>query len=106
MTPFLGAGANLCGRPRDYSWYPGDGYFPSGAELALHLAERFGYEGDDAQDLMAVATYAEVMHGASPLYGELRDIFDRPTPLRRRYTNFSRGAQSSFERGIATGRHH
>jgi hypothetical protein len=78
VTPFLGAGANLCGRPRDYSWKLGDGYFPSGAELALHLADTFGYEeGDDPGDLMAVATYTELMMGKSPLYSELRDIFDR-----------------------------
>ena len=85
VTPFLGAGANLCGRPPgDYSWKFGDGYFPSGAELALHLAECFEYEGDNERDLMAVATYVEVMYGWGPLYDELRDVFDRdvpPTPL-------------------------
>jgi hypothetical protein len=80
VTPFLGAGANLCGRPRDYSWKLGDDYFPSGTELALHLAEYFRYQGDDARDLMAVATYAEILQGLGPLYKELRDIFDREVP--------------------------
>lgn len=80
VTPFLGAGANLCGRPRDYSWKEGDDYFPSGQELALRLAEYFEYQGDDGRDLMAVATYAEVSIGLAPLYHQLRDIFSREVP--------------------------
>ena len=65
VTPFLGAGANLCGRPRDSSWEPGVPWFPSGAELSRHLAERFRYEGDTPDDLMAVATYGEAYQGES-----------------------------------------
>src|SRR3954447_21586755 len=79
VTTFRGGGATLCGRPRDYSWTPGDPYYPSGAELARHLAEECRYEGDNPGDLMAVATYAEVFCGEAWLYHELRQVFDNRT---------------------------
>jgi SIR2-like domain len=84
VTPFLGAGANLCGRPRDSSWALGVPWFPSGAELSRHLADTLGYEGDNPHDLMAVATYGEAYYGRASLYRELRHVFDQdvaPTSL-------------------------
>ena len=39
VVPFLGAGANLCGRPPDLAWDPQQQtYLPSGGELAQYLA--------------------------------------------------------------------
>ena len=56
MVPFLGAGANLCGRPKDADWQEGE-YPPSGAELAAYLAEPYGYpeaEADGPAPCLAV----------------------------------------------------
>ena len=41
VVPMLGAGVNLCGRPRGIGWEHGR-YLPSGNELAVHLAVRSG----------------------------------------------------------------
>ena len=38
---FLGAGANLCGRPSQLVWNAGCGYFPNGEELAKSLSTKF-----------------------------------------------------------------
>jgi len=83
VVPFFGAGANLCGRPPDTPWQPGQ-YLPSGSELSAHLAKSFGYPAGDPMDLVRVSQYAAVMAGSGPLYEELRKLFDkdyRPTPL-------------------------
>jgi hypothetical protein len=42
LVPLLGAGVNLCGRPKGAAWQHGR-YLPSGGELAAHLARLFGY---------------------------------------------------------------
>jgi hypothetical protein len=81
VTPFLGAGANLCGRPRGLEWSPGCGFYPSGAELAHYLAEEFDYQGSDARNLMEVASFALVMYGRAPLYRELHRVFDEDVPV-------------------------
>ena len=42
VVPFLGAGANLCGRPKAAVWKTDSSEFlPSGAELSAYLAARF-----------------------------------------------------------------
>ena len=39
-VPFLGAGVNLCDRPRDVAWQKVQrAYLPSGSELAAYLAD-------------------------------------------------------------------
>jgi SIR2-like domain len=81
VSPFLGAGANLCGRPPGLEWSPGCGFYPSGAELALHLAERFRFEGSDRPNLMEVASFVLVMYGRGPLYLELHKVFDEDVPV-------------------------
>jgi hypothetical protein len=82
LVPFLGAGANLCGRPPDTRWRPGTGAFlPSGTELALYLAEKWGFPEDaDPKDLVRVAEYISVSIGAAPLYKELRRLFNADYP--------------------------
>jgi hypothetical protein len=87
VVPFLGAGVNLCGRPPDASWRPGEsGFLPSGAELARHFAEHYGLRGEDAVDLLRVAQYVSTMDGEMGLYENLRAVFDAnypPTPVHR-----------------------
>lgn len=83
VVPFLGAGANLCGRPAGVVWQCGQ-YLPSGGELAAYLAKSFGYGSGDMQDLVRVSQYVAVTTGSGPLYEELHKLFDadyRPTPL-------------------------
>jgi SIR2-like domain len=87
VVPFLGAGANLCGRPADAHWVAGASQMlPSGGELAEHLAARFRYPASDKHDLARVAQYVVVQRGARPLYSELHQIFCNawePNPLHR-----------------------
>lgn len=89
VVPFLGAGANLCGRPvasPEHRWEPRQTYLPSGTELASYLADRFDYPEPDTQDLVRVSQFVAVMNGSGPLYEELRAVFDADyevTPLHR-----------------------
>lgn len=85
IIPLLGAGVNLCGRPKDSDWRRGQ-YLPSGAELAEYLASYFEYPTSDLQDLIRVSQYASVMTGLGPLYEELHQLLDAdypPTALHR-----------------------
>ncbi len=83
VVPFLGAGANLCGRPNGALWQT-QHYLPSGGELAEYLAGDFDYPSPDKQDLLRVAQYVAVMSGVGPLYEHLRTLFNTdytPTAL-------------------------
>jgi SIR2-like domain len=87
VVPFLGAGANLCGRPEEVAWRPGQfDWLPSGAELSRYLAEMFNYSGKNEDDLVRVSQYVTLTVGAFPLYVELRRLFNGdypPTALHR-----------------------
>jgi|RhiMetdeSRZDD1v2_1073273.scaffolds.fasta_scaffold25019_4 SIR2-like protein len=87
VVPFLGAGANLCGRPEELTWRPGQfDWLPSGRELSNYLARMFDYEGRNEDDLVRVSQYVTLTVGAWPLYEELRRLFDGdypPTALHR-----------------------
>jgi len=83
VVPMLGAGVNLCGRPRGIGWERGR-YLPSGNELAVHLAVRFGYPKRELRDLLRISQFVEVTQGSGPLYDELHELFDAdypPTPV-------------------------
>jgi len=81
VVPFLGAGANLCGRPEELTWRPGQfDWLPNGNELAGYLAGLFDYAEQDRQDLVRVSQYVSLMVGAYPLYEELRRLFDGDYP--------------------------
>jgi serine/threonine-protein kinase len=75
MVPVLGTGANVLavpGRPPlDTGQSP-----PAGAELAAHLAGRFGYPAADHVELSRVSQYVAVTHGDGPLWDELHDVLD------------------------------
>lgn len=84
VVPFLGAGANLCGRPPGETFIAGK-TLPGGAELARYLAKKSDYTADDA-DLGRVSQYVALMEGDQGLYDSLRSIFDHdyePTELHR-----------------------
>jgi hypothetical protein len=94
VVPFLGAGANLCGRPNGVRWFD-DGYLPSGAELARYLAQKpYGYPddlvggADDSEiartlDLLLVSQWIDLKDERA-LVEELHEVFTRaysPTKL-------------------------
>jgi hypothetical protein len=79
VVPFLGAGANLCGRP-DTSWEPDSDFLPSGAELAAQLAGEVHYPDPDDRDLMRIAQYVHSVLGWKPLYKYVRAPLDALSP--------------------------
>jgi hypothetical protein len=79
LVPFFGAGVNLCGRPEHTPWRRGE-YLPSGAELALELANTFRYPWSDTGDLVRVSQYVALIRGLGPLNKRLRYIFDANYP--------------------------
>ncbi len=81
VVPFLGAGVNLCGRPPSATWNAHrPDYLPSGAELAAHLAESFGYPASEPRELARVSQYVALMTGPAPLYDELHGLLDSDYP--------------------------
>ena len=99
VVPFLGAGANLCGRSG--SWRsPGDS-LPSGRELAQYLAREFDYPLPDSENLVRVTQYQATMEGPGPLYKRLREIFlghYTPTPLHDLLAQMPKLLEDSFGR--------
>jgi len=75
MIPFLGAGANLCGRPANADWLE-DHFLPTGSELAAHLAKPFPHLADDSRDLSRVSQYVDLFGGGEAvLFEKLRALF-------------------------------
>jgi hypothetical protein len=84
VVPFLGAGANLCGRPEEVTWQPGQfDWLPSGSELSRYLAQMFKYRDKNEEDLVRVSQYVTLTVGAFPLYEELHRLFDGDYPPTR-----------------------
>ena len=79
VVPFLGAGANLCGRPDDSAWSVGE-FLPSGAELAAYLADKSRYPEDAEADLLRVSQYVDAVLGERALYEYLRTAFNADYP--------------------------
>ena len=83
IVPFLGAGANLCGRPTDAVWHAHrSDFLPSGAELSRHLAKQF--DCPEEGELTRVSEYVSMTTGSGALYEHLHSLFNRdypPTPL-------------------------
>ena len=81
VIPFLGAGANLCGRQSAEGWRPAVG-LPSGGELAAHLIEQFfggpdaGYPADEPRDLVRVSQFVGAVIGSAALHDQLHNVFD------------------------------
>jgi len=76
LVPFLGAGANMCDRPRSGEWKPKESVFlPSSGELSSFLASEFSFHGKNREDLIRVSQYASIMSGRKPLDMELHGVF-------------------------------
>jgi hypothetical protein len=100
LTPFLGAGVNLVGRPDQERFRPGSGWLPSGPELARYLADTAGFEQQGALDLARVSQWIEVMDGSGPLYDKLHAIFDRNFPITRLHDLLAELPAMLRERGL------
>jgi SIR2-like domain len=81
LTPFLGAGANLCGRLPLDEWEPHLEHLPSGGELARYLATEFDYPyPGEHEDLVRISQFISIMDGPGPLMDTLHDLFDADYP--------------------------
>jgi hypothetical protein len=79
VVPFIGAGVNLCGRPRDPNdatkFVPWKGkYIPSGWELTEYLVNTYNYPRDEPLDLLRVSQFVAVTSGTGPLYEDLHNV--------------------------------
>lgn len=82
VVPFLGAGANMCGRAPGQAWPDDPRFLPSAAELSTHL--RSNWHGCDETELARVAQWVLEMGGSGELFNLLHEVFNRdypPTPL-------------------------
>jgi len=88
VTPFLGAGVNLCGRPEGelFTWKE-PRFLPNGSELAAAIAEKFKRmrPGDEdsqgSHDLSRISQWVSMMSGdETRLTQFLHSIFDGPFP--------------------------
>src|SRR5919198_1958923 len=85
VVPFLGAGANNCGRPEETSFQAGR-LLPSGGELSRYLAQKYGYTKGDLDELVRVAEHVAMTAGEGALFDQLRRLFNvdyPPNPLHR-----------------------
>ncbi len=83
VIPFLGAGANLCGRPSGVAFEPGR-TLPVGAELAHYIADEFAARDVPRDELLAVSQWVSLFVGTGPLYEYLHQLLDwdyAPTSL-------------------------
>src|SRR5687768_4755850 len=74
VIPFLGAGANLCGRPAGCDWLE-DHYLPTGTELAEYLARDYPLLADETRDLSRISQYVDLFGGDAVLFEKLRELF-------------------------------
>lgn len=80
LVAFLGAGANLCGRPDKSDWQSAR-LTPSSSELAEYLSTRFSYSAEDKTDLSRVSQFIDLTNGRGPLYDELHRVLDVDYPF-------------------------
>src|SRR3954466_1580894 len=72
VVPFLGAGANLCGRPDGMRWAEDRDFLPDALALASSLAAEVGYPDPDDHDLKRISQYVPSVLGWKPLCKYLR----------------------------------
>jgi hypothetical protein len=81
VVPFLGAGASLIGRTEVFTCGIN---FPTGRELASHLAGKSNYPGNWDKSLTRVSQFMMNRLGRGPLYSNLHQVFApslAPNPL-------------------------
>ena len=107
VIPFLGAGVNLCGFPRqpeEAGLWQKNGWLPNGTELSRLLAHRFTYNDPATDwDLMRVSQYASVISGTGPLYDELQKLFARDYPLTALHTLLAKMPAALRQSGCPAG---
>jgi hypothetical protein len=81
IVPFLGAGANLCGRSPSATWPEASTFLPNAAELSAYL--RSSWHGCEETELTRVAQWVLEMGGSGELFNALHDVFDRDYPPTR-----------------------
>jgi hypothetical protein len=84
VVPFLGAGANLCGRPAAAAWQLDQSFLPSGAELSSYLKRQ--WQDCREEELARVAQWVFEMGGSADLFEQLHHLFDRDYPPTRLHT--------------------
>jgi hypothetical protein len=84
VVPFLGAGANLCGRPLSQVWEEGQQFLPSGAELSAYLKRE--WHDCDETELTRVAQWVLEMGGSGDLFNALHQLFNRDYPPTKLHT--------------------
>jgi hypothetical protein len=90
LTPFLGAGVNLCERGEDSPWRSSvSPFYPSGRELATHLAATSTYPGEQPEELTRVSQFIVITEGIGDLYDRLRGVFNRAYTPTRAHTFFA-----------------
>jgi hypothetical protein len=99
VVPFLGAGANLCGRPANADWQAGR-YPPSGHELAEYLAGPYGYPEPD-RDLLRVSQWVDLVSSPRALVDELHTVFSRDYPPNKLHAFLARVPDTLRKQGSA-----
>lgn len=84
VVPFLGAGANLCGRPPAQVWKEDQTFLPSSAELSAYLKRE--WQDCDETELTRVAQWVFEMAGSADLFKELHELFNKDYPPTRLHT--------------------
>jgi SIR2-like protein len=73
VVTLLGAGVNLC-EPDRRGWERGRN-LPNGRELSEHIADKYGYKGEDREDLLRMSQYAQDKRGDGTLRDHLHRVF-------------------------------
>jgi hypothetical protein len=81
LVVVLGDEVNLCGRPTDSFWGPGEsGFLPSMEELARHLARDVDYPGSLDRSLVTVSQFFATIDSPAALRDAVRKFFDADFP--------------------------
>ena len=100
VVPFLGAGANLCGRPDGLTWSETGEFLPDGYELAATLAAEVGYPDPEDRDLKRISQYVHSVLGWKPLYKYVRAPLQAVYPPTALHHSLAAIAQILRERGV------
>ncbi len=102
VVPFLGAGANLCDRPRRLRGQPGSVRAERRASSRARSPRSSRYPNPDDLDLLRVSQYVDAVLGEGPLYALPARGLRRRLSADARCTGCSRGCRALLrERGRA-----